>query len=107
MFQLCCYFIYVHVKIINVNWNMELNLRNTCHHKGGMGRPWLTKGMFGYTNPEGDWRGLSPPIPFWIGVTEHALIRKASGRLPYPKGARAGSCMQGGSRVDLATMAVR
>jgi hypothetical protein len=21
--------------------NMELNLRNTCHHKGGMGRPWL------------------------------------------------------------------
>jgi hypothetical protein len=27
MFQLFCYFIYVHVKIINVNWNMELNLR--------------------------------------------------------------------------------
>jgi hypothetical protein len=24
------------------NWNMELNLRNTCHHKGGMGCPWLT-----------------------------------------------------------------
>ena len=24
------------------NWNMELNLRKTCHHKGGMGRPWLT-----------------------------------------------------------------
>jgi hypothetical protein len=24
------------------NWNMELNLRNMCHHKGGMGRPWLT-----------------------------------------------------------------
>jgi hypothetical protein len=22
---------------IIVNWNMELNLRNTCHHKGGMG----------------------------------------------------------------------
>jgi hypothetical protein len=22
--------------------NMELNFRNTCHHKGGMGRPWLT-----------------------------------------------------------------
>jgi hypothetical protein len=42
MFQLFCYFIYVHVKIIIVNWNMELNLRNTCHHKGGMGRPWLT-----------------------------------------------------------------
>jgi hypothetical protein len=41
MFQLFCYSIYVHVKIINVNWNMELNLRNTCHHKGGMGRPWL------------------------------------------------------------------
>jgi hypothetical protein len=20
-----------------VNWNMELNLRTTCHHKGGMG----------------------------------------------------------------------
>ena len=34
MFQLFCYSIYVHVKIINVNWNMELNLRNTCHHKG-------------------------------------------------------------------------
>jgi hypothetical protein len=42
MFQLCSYFIYVHVKIINVNWNMELNFRNTCHHKGGMGQPWLT-----------------------------------------------------------------
>jgi hypothetical protein len=39
MFQLFCYFIYVHVKIIILNWNMELNLRNTCHHKGGMGRP--------------------------------------------------------------------
>jgi hypothetical protein len=39
MFQLFCYSIYVHVKIINVNWNMELNLRNKCHHKGGMGRP--------------------------------------------------------------------
>jgi hypothetical protein len=36
MFQLFYYFIYVHVKIINVNWNMELNLRNTCHHKEGM-----------------------------------------------------------------------
>jgi hypothetical protein len=36
MFQLCCYFIYVHVKIIIFNWNMELNLRNTCHHKVGM-----------------------------------------------------------------------
>jgi hypothetical protein len=22
---------------LNFNWNMELNLRNTCHHKGGMG----------------------------------------------------------------------
>jgi hypothetical protein len=33
---------------------------------------------------------------------------KASGRLPYPKGARAvGDCMQGGSRVDFAAMAVR
>jgi hypothetical protein len=42
IFQLFCYSIYVHVKIINVNWNMELNLRNMCHHKGGMGRPWLT-----------------------------------------------------------------
>jgi hypothetical protein len=42
MFQLFYYVIYVHVKIINFNWNMELNLRNTCHHKGGMGRPWLT-----------------------------------------------------------------
>jgi hypothetical protein len=38
MFQLYCYFICVHVKIIIFNWNMELNLRNTCHHKGGMGR---------------------------------------------------------------------
>jgi hypothetical protein len=37
MFQLFCYFIYVHVKIIIFNWNMELKLRNTCHHKGGMG----------------------------------------------------------------------
>jgi hypothetical protein len=36
MFQLFCYLIYVHVKIIIVNWNMELNLRNTCHHKGVM-----------------------------------------------------------------------
>jgi hypothetical protein len=27
MFQLFCYVIYVHVKIINFNWNMELNLR--------------------------------------------------------------------------------
>jgi hypothetical protein len=43
MFQLSCCFIYVHVKIIIIfNWNIELNLRNTCHHKGGMGRPWLT-----------------------------------------------------------------
>jgi hypothetical protein len=25
-----------------VNWNMELNLRNTCYHKSGMGRSWLT-----------------------------------------------------------------
>jgi hypothetical protein len=32
----------VHVKIIIFNWNMELNLRNMWHHKGGMGRPWLT-----------------------------------------------------------------
>jgi hypothetical protein len=31
----------IHVKIIIFNWNMELNLRNTCHHKGGMERPWL------------------------------------------------------------------
>jgi hypothetical protein len=37
MFQLFCYSIYVHAKIIIFNWNMELNLRNTCHHKGGMG----------------------------------------------------------------------
>jgi hypothetical protein len=22
---------------IIVNWNMEFNLTNTCHHKGGMG----------------------------------------------------------------------
>jgi hypothetical protein len=36
------------------------------------------------------------------------LTRKASGRLPYPKGARAvGDCMQGGSWVDFAAMAVR
>jgi hypothetical protein len=60
MFQLFCYVIYVHVKIIIIfNWIMELDLRNTCHHKGGIGRPWLTN------------------------------IRKASGRLPYTKGARA------------------
>jgi hypothetical protein len=32
----------IHGKIIIFNWNMELNLRNTCHHKSGMGRPWLT-----------------------------------------------------------------
>jgi hypothetical protein len=32
----------IHVKIIIFNWNMELNLRNTCHHKGGMGRTRLT-----------------------------------------------------------------
>jgi hypothetical protein len=32
----------VHVKIIIFNWNIKLNLRNMCHHKGGMGRPWLT-----------------------------------------------------------------
>jgi hypothetical protein len=38
MFQLFCYFIYVHVKIIIIfNWNMELNLRNMCHHMGGTG----------------------------------------------------------------------
>jgi hypothetical protein len=37
-----------------------------------------------------------------------ALTRKASGGLPYPKGARAvGDCMQGGSRVDFPAMAVR
>jgi hypothetical protein len=42
MFQLFCYFIYVYVKIIIFTWNMELNLRNTCHHKGEMGHPWLT-----------------------------------------------------------------
>jgi hypothetical protein len=42
VFQLFCYVIYVHVKIINFNWNMELNLRTTCHHKGGMGCPWMT-----------------------------------------------------------------
>jgi hypothetical protein len=47
---------------------------------------YFLEGLFGYTNPEGDWRGLnpllvifdlegieSPPILFWIGVTEHAL----------------------------------
>jgi hypothetical protein len=39
MFQLFCYFISVHVKIINVNWNMDLNLRNTYHHKGWNGAP--------------------------------------------------------------------
>jgi hypothetical protein len=37
MFQLFCYSINVHVKIIIFNWNMELNLRNMCHYKGGMG----------------------------------------------------------------------
>jgi hypothetical protein len=36
MFQLFYYVIYVHVEIIIFNWNMELNLRNMCHHKGGM-----------------------------------------------------------------------
>jgi hypothetical protein len=47
-------FHYIHVPIILLfylcsckdhyifNWNMELNLRNTWHHKGGMGCPWLT-----------------------------------------------------------------
>jgi hypothetical protein len=35
-------FFYIHVEIIIFNWNMELNLRNTCHHKGGMGLPLLT-----------------------------------------------------------------
>ena len=35
-----------------------------------------------------------------------SLIRKSSGRLSYPKGARAvGDCMQGGSRVDFVAMA--
>jgi hypothetical protein len=29
----------IHVKIIIFNWNVELNLRNMCHHKGGMGCP--------------------------------------------------------------------
>jgi hypothetical protein len=77
MFQLFCYSIYVHVKVINVNWNMLLNLRNMCHHKGLMGC-------------------LSQ------------LTRKASGRLPYPKGARAvGDCIQGGSWVDFAAMPVK
>jgi hypothetical protein len=52
-----------------VNWNMELNLRNMCHHKGLMDA---------------------------LGQ----LTRKASGRL-------VGDCMQGGSRVDFAAMAVR
>jgi hypothetical protein len=44
---------YIHVPIILLcylcscqdhyfDWNMELNLRKTCHQKGGMGRPWLT-----------------------------------------------------------------
>jgi hypothetical protein len=37
MFQLFYYFIYVHVKIIIFNWNMELNLKNMCNHKVGMG----------------------------------------------------------------------
>jgi hypothetical protein len=38
MFQLFCYFIYVHDKIIIIfNWNIDLNLRNMWHHKGGMG----------------------------------------------------------------------
>jgi hypothetical protein len=32
----------VHDKTTKFNWIIELNLRNTCHHKGGMGRPWLT-----------------------------------------------------------------
>jgi hypothetical protein len=41
MFQLYCYFI-IYVKIIIFNWNVDLNLRNMCHHKGGMGHPWLT-----------------------------------------------------------------
>jgi hypothetical protein len=42
MFELFCYFIYVLAMIIILNWNMELNLRNTCHHMGGMGHPWPT-----------------------------------------------------------------
>jgi hypothetical protein len=41
MFQLCWFLIIIHEKII-INWNMELNLRYPCYHKGGIGRPWLT-----------------------------------------------------------------
>jgi hypothetical protein len=37
MFQLFCYSIYVHVKIINVNWNMEL--------VGGLRLPKVLKNM--------------------------------------------------------------
>jgi hypothetical protein len=35
-------FMFMSRSLYYFNWNMELNLRNTCHHKGGMGRPWLT-----------------------------------------------------------------
>ena len=48
-----CYSVYVHVKFINVNWNIELNLRNTCHHKGLMGRPWPI-------NQESQWKTTLP-----------------------------------------------
>jgi hypothetical protein len=30
-------FMFMSRSLYYVNWNMELNLRNTCHHKGGMG----------------------------------------------------------------------
>jgi hypothetical protein len=35
-------FMFISRSIYYFNWKIELNLRNMCHHKGGMGRPWLT-----------------------------------------------------------------
>jgi hypothetical protein len=39
MFQLFCYSIYVHVKIINLNLNMELNLEKHVPSHGFNGTP--------------------------------------------------------------------
>jgi hypothetical protein len=67
------------IKVLNI-----MQIPQGVSHK----KSTTTKGLFGYTNPEGDWRSLnpllvifnlegieSPLILFWIGVTEHALRR--------------------------------
>jgi hypothetical protein len=53
MFQYTIILFIVHVNIIIFNWNMELNLRNTCHHKGGMGRHLTRKASGGLPYPIG------------------------------------------------------